>query len=363
MKKAAFIIATQYDNLGDLIINKCLIDELTKYVELYIDTQNVSKEFISAIEKNKKVKSLKNKYSFSFKDPSFLKFIFNHGSEFSYIFKSPGPAFYRTKTSFKSKVRNTIFKLIYNKLNSSGGKTFVIGSEITIESENLNNTFIASTKYVEKFLVRSKKNVSFLQSLNVKNSEYIPDMCFLLKDKHEQITKQKDKVGISFRNLLNEEMNNKIVETTNNFVEYYLEKDLEIVFFYQVDRDYEFTKELFIKHSNKGNVSFLEQSLDLDNISLYSSFKAVLSNRLHVLLLGYINNSLTFPLIDNNISTNKIQGVYDSVKSSIIPKTIFTRGDINLIDNDFKILSDEANSTSIFQKELCEKKIADIFQS
>jgi polysaccharide pyruvyl transferase WcaK-like protein len=361
MKKAAFIIATQYDNLGDLIINKCLIDELTKHVELYIDTKNVSKEFIYDIEKNKKIRSLKKEYKFSFKDPSFLKFIFNYGSEFSYIFKSPGPVFYRNKTSFKSKVRGKVFKIIYNKLKSSGGKTFIIGSEITIESKNLNKIFIASTKYVEKFLVRSKKNADFLQSLNVKNSEYIPDMCFLLK--HEQKEIKKNKVGISFRNLLNEEMNKQIIETTNNFVDYYLQKNLEVVFFYQVDRDYEFTKELFLKHSKKNHVSFLEQSLDLDKINLYSEFKAVLSNRLHVLLLGYINNSLTFPLIDNNISTNKIKGVYESIGSSIIPKTFFNSEDIDIIDKDFNNLSNEANSTSILQKELCENKIADLFKS
>ncbi|WP_158976820.1 polysaccharide pyruvyl transferase family protein [Cellulophaga sp. L1A9] len=363
MKKAAFIIATQYDNLGDLIINKCLIDELTKHVELYIDTKNVSKEFINDIEKNKKIKSLKKEYKFSFKDPSFFKFIFKYKSEFSYIFKSPGPVFYRNKTSFKSKIRGKVFQIIYNQLKSSGGKTFIIGSEITIESKNLNNTFIASTKYVEKFLVRSKKNTEFLQSLDIKNSEYIPDMCFLLKNKSEQKITTKNKVGISFRNLLNEKMNDQIIETTNNFVNHYLQKDLEVVFFYQVDRDYEFTKELFLKHSTKRHVSFLEQSLDLDGINLYSEFKAVLSNRLHVLLLGYINSSLTFPLIDNNISTNKIKGVYESVGSSIIPKTFFTPEDIDKIDKDFENLSYEANSTSIFQKELCEKKISDIFES
>ena len=45
MKKILYIVATQYDNMGDLLINKCLVDELTVYGHVYLDTKKVPEQF------------------------------------------------------------------------------------------------------------------------------------------------------------------------------------------------------------------------------------------------------------------------------------------------------------------------------
>ncbi|WP_373941208.1 hypothetical protein OEG92_15795 [Polaribacter sejongensis] len=35
--KIYFLVATQHDNLGDLLINKMLINEISKYGTVYVD--------------------------------------------------------------------------------------------------------------------------------------------------------------------------------------------------------------------------------------------------------------------------------------------------------------------------------------
>ena len=75
--KIAYIVATQYDNVGDLLINKCLIDELSLHGKVYLDTKNVPKEFKNELLKNtKNVDELFNISQYSFKGSSFSANVF-----------------------------------------------------------------------------------------------------------------------------------------------------------------------------------------------------------------------------------------------------------------------------------------------
>lgn len=47
-----FICASRYDNLGDLIINKLLIDELCTYGTVYVDTYHVPFHFVNYLLSN-----------------------------------------------------------------------------------------------------------------------------------------------------------------------------------------------------------------------------------------------------------------------------------------------------------------------
>ena len=138
MKKAAYIIATQYNNLGDLVINKCLIDELSKYVELYIDTNNVSTEFLQNILKNDQIKTLEEHYRFSFKNWSILKYFIFLKKRFKYVFKSPGPMVYTSSGGIMGKIKGGIIESIFKVNKSAGGKSFVIGCE-RLKSEAMGN--------------------------------------------------------------------------------------------------------------------------------------------------------------------------------------------------------------------------------
>lgn len=361
MKKAVFIVATQYDNLGDLIINKCLIDELSKHVVLYIDTVNVPDKFVKELKTNPKLKFLAEDYGFSFKNKSIYKFFKSYSKEFSFLFKSPGPMVHRKKSSIKNQLRALVFQLIYKKMYSSGVKSYVIGSEITFESNELIPKFLEGNYMWEKLLVRSESNLAYLQSLGIDNAEYIPDLCFLIKE-DVKIEKNRTQVGISFRNLQDDNLHDNIVKSVREFVSFYLDQGLEVVFFYQVERDKEYTKDLYSLFDSNKKISFIDTTILLDDISLYENFKAVTSNRLHVLLLGFTHNSLTFPLVDDNSSTNKIKGVYSSIGSSSTPLSILTETDLKEVDQNSEALVKETKSINQAQRALCKEKIEAIFK-
>src|SRR5690606_19192631 len=82
---------TQYDNLGDLLINKCLVDELSKFGEVFIDSKNVPDEFIEKLLfETKNVRLMREITRFSFKGLGFIRLPFFR-SPFTHLFKSPGP--------------------------------------------------------------------------------------------------------------------------------------------------------------------------------------------------------------------------------------------------------------------------------
>lgn len=360
MKKAVYLVATQYDNLGDLIINKCLIDELTKHVDLYVDTQNVSEEFSKQFLSNDKVKPLKKEYGFTFKNLTLLKYIFSPQQTFTYFFKSPGPIGYKKVKTFKDKIRRYIYNLIFETTSKKGIKSFVIGSEATFKNEYEKLGYAKFGKHFHKHLLRSKSNVDLIKSVGINNVEYIPDLCFLLSNKVQNI-ESKSKVGVSFRDLDDLKLNKDIEYSVKNFVDFYLQKGKEVVFFYQVDRDHDYTKSLFSKFKDDKRVSFREECLNYDNINIYADFESVISNRLHVVLLGFINNAITFPLINDNTSTNKIKGIYSSIGSTTIPYSILEKTDLRNVDSEFKSILEETKIINKKQYELCVFKIADLF--
>ncbi|MDX1766550.1 MAG: polysaccharide pyruvyl transferase family protein [Arenibacter troitsensis] len=361
MKKAVYIVATQYDNLGDLIINKCLIDELTRYVDLYVDSHNISDDFIKCFELNDKVNFLKKNYGFSFKDLTLLKYLLSEKIKFEYLFKSPGPVGFTKPSGINDRIRGFVFNQIFKTTRNKGCKSFVIGSEITLKNDFETKGYRKFSKYFYHHLVRSKANVDLLKSIGIDQAEYIPDLCFLLYDKISRIS-NRTKVGISFRDLQDDKLNENIVQSVKIYVDYYLKKGKKVVFFYQVNRDYAYTKKLFSAYKDVVGVSFIEECLSFEDIITYSDFETVMSNRLHVLLLGFIHNSLTVPLINDNASTNKIKGIYRSIGSSIEPMTFLTKNQLENFDNDLDRLLIETENINEVQNHMCKQRISEIFK-
>ncbi|MEG3658575.1 polysaccharide pyruvyl transferase family protein [Arenibacter palladensis] len=361
MKKAVFLVATQYDNLGDLIINKCLIDELTKHVDLHIDTYNTSEEFIKCFESNSKVNFLKKSYGFSFKNASLLKYLFSDKVRFNYLFKSPGPIGYAKSSGIEDRIRGFVFNQIFKTAHNKGCKSYVIGSEVHLRNESEVKGYQKFSKYFYKHLVRSKANVKFLKSIGIDQADYIPDLCFLLYDKVSRNT-NRTKVGISFRDLQDDKLNENIVRSVKTYVDFYLSKGQNVVFFYQVKRDYQYTKDLFSAYKGTAGVSFMEKCLGFEDIAAYSSFESVISNRLHVLLLGFIHNSMTVPLINDNDSTNKIKGIYTSIGSSTQPITMLSESQLKNSDSTLKQLMEETELINEEQNRMCKQRISEIFK-
>ena len=63
-----FICDCQYENLGDLIINKLLVDEFAKYGTVYIDTYNVPENFKAPLLEGQNLIDLYSNYRITLKN-------------------------------------------------------------------------------------------------------------------------------------------------------------------------------------------------------------------------------------------------------------------------------------------------------
>lgn len=356
--KALFIVATQYDNLGDLIINKCLIDELAKHTAVFLDLKSGNEGFNQPLLESKNVYSLYKQYGFSFRNTSCLKYFISYKKEFNYLFKSPGPIIYKIKPSFKEILRNKVLALLYGFFSRHGDMS-IIGSEVSLESDRLENS-LKGLRKVKNLLLRSKDNVKYLRTLNFKNAKYIPDLCFLLRDKVNPNVK-KDVIGLSFRDLNDPIGDRSINSSTSILVDFYTNRGKKIVFFYQVERDRDYTENLYNKFADYSNVSFINQCLKYDEISIYEDFRVVISNRLHVILLGFIHNSITFPILNNNFKTRKIPGILESIGYGQDTYDQLTKSSLEATEENYDNLVKKVNEINEIQFNVCKNEISKIF--
>lgn len=62
-----FICATQPTNLGDLVINKMLVDELCRYGKVFVDAYGLPEEFTKYLFENKNAVDVYDTYHLSVK--------------------------------------------------------------------------------------------------------------------------------------------------------------------------------------------------------------------------------------------------------------------------------------------------------
>lgn len=344
-----YIVATQYDNLGDLIINKCMVDEIAKHGTLYLDTKNVSAEFQEVLLDNANVKPLSTITDVSLKGKGALSIPFVSKLKFDFLFKSPGP--FGGIKSFGEFMRYWVFYYIFSTMKAKGCKSYFLGIDFLIQSKYDSIMQKMFSGVIGGFFLRSKKNVAVLKEGGIKNVEYIPDFCFLMREKVKGLPEKK-KVGISFRDLENVALNKNITDAVDLYVDFYLKKNYDVYFFYQVDRDYAFNKQLFEKFKHLDNVYFREKSLKYNEIDFYQDIFSALSNRLHVLLLGQIYGTIPVGLLDSNAKTSKIHNIYDTIGLSNLIFSSLNAGDLEKIYDNREAVVTEMERVNLEQYNL-----------
>jgi len=307
MKKILYIVATQYDNMGDLLINKCLVDELAEYGHVYLDTKKVPIQFKRILLEHENVFELSTISKISLKGKGLFLLPFVKGFKFDYMFKSPGP-FGGSKT-LNQKFRGYIFHLIFWIMKKKGVKSFLIGNDFIIDSAFDKKIFKGYESVLEGIFVRSHHNVETLKKFGVKKVSYSPDLCFMMKvDLQNSI---KTRVGISFRDM-EDESSNKVRKAVEIFVNYFSKKKVGIDIFYQVERDRAFNLALYNEFENEF-VVFRNEVLSFEERDFYLDKSVLLSNRLHVLLLGQMYECLPLALLYGHSKTKKIKDIYDTL--------------------------------------------------
>lgn len=355
MKKILYIVATQYDNMGDLLINKCLIDELVNYGTVYLDTKNVPGSFKSVLLEHPNTKELSEISDISLKGMGLFLPLFRKDFSFDYVFKSPGP--FGGSITFNQKIRAVLFYFIFLIMKMRGAKSILIGNDFLLNS-NFDSWIVRLySRVLYGIYLRSVNNVNSLELLGVSNVQYSPDLCFMMKIKIYDF--KKDTVGISFRDM-GEIPNQRIRSSVKVFVDYFSKRKIRIDFFYQVKRDRNFNQELFEEFKTPYTY-FRDEVLSWDERNYYKNKICLLSNRLHVLLLGQVFEAIPYALVFNQSNTFKIRNIFESVG---IEDRLFDQidsSDLDLISTEVSELRGRIRGVNSKQLNIFNKKLEEIF--
>lgn len=320
-----FLCATQPYNVGDLLINKMLIDELCKYGTVYVDCYNIPDTFKCYILENNNAIDVYKMSGFSVKNGDIISFcFFLLRNNIKYFTQSPGPL------GKLSKSYSLYFKLISCLLKSIKIKYCLIGNCCS-NSLALNEKI--SIRNADIYLVRSGSSLRYLSKCGIKNVHYIPDLAFLYREKALIMDSHKV-VTFCFREIYSNY--DSFVEWLKRIIRLLHDRGYRIEFIYQVAKDKSFLIKIKNDLSDMPDISFIEDIIWYDNIQYYSGKSIIISNRLHSLLLGVIHNAVPLALCYNDARDAKIVDVYNSVFKDLSTELIVSEDSVDKIE---KILS------------------------
>lgn len=296
MHKNYFRVNTQFQNLGDALINRELIKLISSKKLSYVCIDGVPKNFLKNLDiKNNKCKLYKSTVRF------FLSLIFSRlaGNRVN-LFTNPGG--YSGRLSKKSFLFALIMIVIYASLKLIGIKIHRIGVSYT--NLMISQKFILriqskllSTNYVRDSISREEAE---LNKINI--SGVVPDLAFCLNVQDSSPEQNFDYV-ISLRE---SSRNNDLIEWLDAFFKKYEGK---ILLCFQVEFDESFQHQLASKFAEfNPTIKNLTYSI-AENVEIFRTCKYVLSNRLHVLLLAMSAGCTPIALV-NPVQNKKITGIF-----------------------------------------------------
>ena len=349
MKNSYVSCITQYENLGDLIINKMLVDELSRYGKVYLDTYRVPETFSTPLLQNDNVidmSTLQLHYKGRRSLLPFLNFYIRH--KISVITECPGPM-------YPQKRRGCVraLTLLYDSLLKIFGiHRYLIGNCCS----HLRST---KTKYegpnYDGYYMRSRQSANYLSKYVSSNKvQYIPDLCYLLK--YQATQSKKNKIAI-FDIRAIDKSDKKLFTWCKEIANEFLLQGYEVVLYYQVEKDYDDMMNLY-KYIGHSEIKVRSNLLWYDDLEFYSDKMFVVSNRLHSLLIGAAYSVFPICLYEDRELTAKLKDVFHSSFSKELP-VFYENGDKpNMpFEQLYESYSIQLNNEYAFNAELCRNTI------
>lgn len=301
-----FICATQTSNMGDLIINKMLIDELCCYGKVYVDAYGIPEDFKSVLLRNPNTIDVPQKYRCTAKRFSLLNIIklfrLIRKQNIVQLTQSPGPL---SKYPFRLRWG---FEFLYLFFKINGVIIRFYGnccSAVAINNIPLDHMC------VDKYFLRSYVSIKYAQKYYGGKCFYIPDLAFLLYyhvNENKRCCEKSNIVAFNVRMGQNERL---LITKCVEYIAYLVAQGYKVVLFHQVSSDYR-VSELLYKYCSMPNVLLHKERIWYDDIDFYANKKFVVSNRLHSLLTGAAYGAIPIGLIEKNALQSKIDDVFHS---------------------------------------------------
>lgn len=359
MKKYSFFsLQTQFENLGDALINREMILLASQNSEVYLDLSRCSVKFVHSLEIHN-FDNVNIVYGGSFS--LFKKMLgMSLKNKKCYYFLSPGGYFGSlTIKSFVSSWINTLVLSVFTFLN-------VKICHVGVSYERLSPIYVFLLRFrtnniLHAHYLRDEMSANYAKSKNIKFHKIMPDLAFnIFPDECEVDDDSIKKVCLSFRvDQKNIQKNSvlRFLEMLND----HLADDVEILLYSQVTRDSEFMKS--IRRENifeKKKISFVDVSqLTLSEATqVLQSCDLVLSNRLHVLLLGAAAGTKVLSCTSDHIN-KKIEGVVKDLK---LKNSIKLDHLDEIVDLENVLRGNAIQEVGYVQKTMLKKKFKSLFK-
>jgi polysaccharide pyruvyl transferase WcaK-like protein len=326
-----YIAQTQYTNLGDLIINKTLIERLKTHGKVIIDNRGVPDWYCQEL-------GLKADERASFYGMNGLllawlccfRALFQRHVK-TYLIVPPGHAYSREKW-LKPKIMGAMVYFVLFRM--IGGRICRFGVSIGPFSKVRELAEAWNSAMMYFYSVRDSLSEQYARKIGINKVRYFPDLAWLLacpelSDENSEGTpcnnlasttdctsesvpiqidgeyvifsfRKRARAGIKVQSYGDE------LYTTLDAIAATVcgQWGKKLVLTYQVDSDYEFCKDMKGRYGDRYNVVLIDQKVDRRTMhGLYSKASMVFSNRLHVLMFALLAGSLPVAVVD--IEKNK----------------------------------------------------------
>lgn len=303
-----------FNNTGEVLIYRTLLENLREYGHVIVDdSSHIQPLFLKRI--GIRDDERRSRYT----DLSFTKFII--ASSFKNIFARHRMYFAtgvgdHAVIGFKGAIKNFISFLFILLIRLCGVKTLRIGMSIRFEGTlaKLSERLLAVA--IPNYFVRDSISADNCHKAGV-NVRIAPDLSWGYRVsgiKHSN--KDSNLIILSFRDYVTrqaiEPYRTELYNCIGSLLKHiFKDKTKKVLLTYQCDHDKYVQEEILRKFGHLGNISIAHELITLENANeYYGKASIVLSNRLHVLLLGYKYGALTIGLTDLKAHV-KIRGIFE----------------------------------------------------
>jgi Polysaccharide pyruvyl transferase len=377
-----FHVHTQYENLGDMVINRNLLFLLREHGEVIVNDKDTPDYFLNDLGVTKS-----ELFSNSYQGRFFLQLLFTAikvgRKRQIYLFTPPG---HKLSRSGDSKFKPLALSLVTVILTIFGVRVCEVGVSIGSFSWAKKLGERIKSGFMHFYGVRDRLSREIGGNYGIKNLSLVTDLSlayplilphnkqYFVKELSDYVDENLKGLGeylvISFRvDTTDPKTRNYAEKLTNYIIEVTKRLKLPIVLCYQVTRDRDYMFELSEKLSALGHtVKLLDKQLDLATAEIvYSRSSYVLSNRLHVLLFAALVDAFPVAII-NPADNKKISALFsDAGISELILDVEFNEADkidlsLNLLSSTRKEILDKLAALRRRGAEVLSSVFNEIFQ-
>ncbi|PRD51916.1 polysaccharide pyruvyl transferase family protein [Sphingobacterium gobiense] len=306
---------TQYSNTGDALINKSLIEHLRPYAQIVLNNKGMPEGYLRELGANRHELSERGggKFILYMVKVAFFN-LFSRKHKLFFLATPPGHQFGNGPINF---IKQFLLTILYFLLYLLRIKIIKIGFSIGPIDKGGGMLERWKSYFIPFYYVRDPLSLDLVHRIGIKKAKFFPDLAWTYST--DFCSNQTDTVFFSFRsqvvtgaecNGYTDDLISKIEHlATGVFATF------KIVIGYQVKEDRTFCKLLYQTIRKKREVEFYDKQILLSTAEVFSSYKFVLTNRLHVALLGYQYGAL--PIILSDIKKHmKIKGIFEYAAAS-----------------------------------------------